>query len=42
MYSQSKKKEEEEETKYLYLFQCKLSYKNDTGSNHHGLLFTSV
>ena len=25
-----------------YLFQYKLSYRNETGTNHHGLLSTSV
>ena len=24
------------------LFECKLSYRNETGNNHHGLLSTSV
>ena len=34
--SQKKKK------KHPYLFQYKLSYRNGTGTNHHGLLLTSV
>ena len=29
-------------TKHPYLFQCKLSYGNETGTNHHGLLSTLV
>ena len=29
-------------TKHLYLFQYKLSYRNETGTNHHGLLSTSI
>ena len=28
--------------KHRYLFQYKLSYKNETGTNHYGLLSTSV
>ena len=36
IYSRSK------ETKHSYLFQYKLSYKNETGTNHHGLFSTSV
>ena len=27
---------------YPYLFQYKLSYRNETGTNHHGLLSTLV
>ena len=34
MYSRSKK--------HPYLFQYKLSYSNETGANHHGLLSTSI
>ena len=39
-----KKKEEEEKKrkKHPYLFQYKLSHRNRTGTNHHGLLPTSV
>ena len=29
-------------TKHPYLFLCKLSYRNETRTNHHGLLSTSV
>ena len=36
MYSRSKK------MKHLHLFQYKLSYRNETGTNHHGLLSTSI
>ena len=28
--------------KHRYLFQYKLSNRNETGTNHHGLLSTSV
>ena len=28
--------------KKTYLFQYKLSYRNETGNNHHGLVSTSV
>ena len=28
--------------KNIYLFQHKLSYGNETGTNHHGLLSTTV
>ena len=28
--------------KNFYLFQYKLSYRNETGTNHHGLVSTSV
>ena len=28
--------------KHSYLFQYKLPYRNETGINHHGFLFTSV
>ena len=38
MYSRKKKKK----TKHFYLFQYKLSYRNETGTNHHGLLSTSI
>ena len=38
MYSGSKK----EKNKYPYLFQYKLSYRNETGTNHHGFLSTSI
>ena len=37
MYSGSKKK-----MNRSYLFQYKLSYRNETGANNHGLLFTSI
>ena len=37
MYGMSKKKK-----KHLYLLQYKVSYRNETGPNHHGLLSTSV
>ena len=37
LYSKSKEK-----MKHPYLFQYKLSYKNETGTNHHGLVSTSV
>ena len=30
----------QKKTKYPYLFQYKLSYRNETGTNHHGLLST--
>ena len=36
MYSRSKK------TKHPYLFQYKLSYRNETGNNHYGLVSTPV
>ena len=39
MHSRSKKKEKK---KHPYLFQYKLSYRNETGTNHHGLVSTSV
>ena len=39
-YLQSVKKKKKRNVSYL--FQYKLSYKNEIGSNHHGLLFTSV
>ena len=39
MYSRSKKKKKK---KHPYLFQYKLSYRNETGSNHHGLLSTLI
>ena len=35
MDNRSKKK-----TKHPYLFQYKLLYRNETGTNHHGLLST--
>ena len=35
---QKKKKK----TKHPYLLQCKLSYRNETGSNHHGWLSISI
>ena len=38
IYVQSVKKK----TKHPYLFQYKLSYRKETGTNHHGLLSTSV
>ena len=41
MYSRSKKKKKKGK-KHPYLFQYKLSYKNETSTNHHGLLSTSV
>ena len=28
--------------KHPYLFQCKLLQRNETGTNNHGLLFTSI
>ena len=45
MYSRSKKKKKKKKkkkTKHPYLLQYKLSYRNETGTNHHGLLPTSV
>ena len=44
MYSRSKKKKKKKEKKKKHpkLFQYKLSYRNETGTNHHGLLSTSV
>ena len=36
IYSRKKKK------KHPYLFQYKLSYRNETHTNHHGLMSTSV
>ena len=41
MYSRSRKKKEKK-TKHLYLFQYKLLYRCKTGTNHHGLLPTSI
>ena len=38
MYSRSKGKKKE----YPYLFQNKLSYRNETGTNIYGLVSTSV
>ena len=35
-------KKKRKKKKHPYLFQYKLSYRNETGSNHHGLLSTSV
>ena len=35
-------KRKRERKKHLFLFQYKLSYRNETGINHHGLLSTSV
>ena len=35
---QKKKKEKQKKMKHPYLFLYKLSYRNETGSNHHGLL----
>ena len=32
----------QKKTKHPYLFQYKLSYRNETGTNHHGLVSTSV
>ena len=37
-----KKKKKKERKKHPYLFQLKLSYINETGTNHHGLLSISV
>ena len=37
MYSSSKKKRNTP-----YLFQYKLSYRNETGANHHGLVSTLI
>ena len=37
-----KKKEKKKKKKNHYLFQYKLLYRNETGTNHHGLLSTSV
>ena len=37
MYMRSKRK-----TKHPYLFQYKLSYRNEVVTNHHGLLPTSI
>ena len=34
--------QEQNKTKHPYLFQYKLLYRNETGTNHHGLLSTSV
>ena len=39
-YVQQVKKKRKKE--HPYLFQYKLSYRNETGTNHHGLLSTSV
>ena len=39
LYSWSKK---EKEKKNTYLIQCKLSYRDETGTNQHGLLSTLV
>ena len=36
-----KKKNKERKT-HPYLFQCKLSQRNETGTNHHGLLSTLI
>ena len=33
---------QKKKTKHPYLFQYKLSYRNETGTNHHGLISTSV
>ena len=41
-YSKQKKKKKKKKKKPPYLFQYKLSYRNETGSNHHGKLSTSV
>ena len=41
MHSRSKKKKKKE-TKRPNLFQYKLSYRNETGTNNHGLLSTSI
>ena len=34
--------EVQKKTKHAYLFQHKLSYRNETGTNHHGLVSTLV
>ena len=39
IYSSSKKKKKK---KPPYLFQYKLSYRNETGTNHHGLVSTLI
>ena len=41
MYSQSKKKKKKEK-EHPYLYQKKLSLRNETCVNHRGLLFTSI
>ena len=35
-------KKKKKKTKHPYLFQCKLSHRNETGTNHHGLLSTLI
>ena len=43
IYSRSEEKtQKQKKTKHAYLFQYKLSYRNKTVTNHHGLLSTSI
>ena len=37
-----RKKKQKTKTKHPYLFQYKLSDRNETVTNHHGLLSTSI
>ena len=39
---QKKKKKKRKEKKHPYLFQHKLSYRNEANINYHGVLSTSV